>query len=77
MTKIIRLDDVKDVADFLVEILPVMFIPSTVGLIASWDVLQPVIGPFCVITVLTTFIVMIFTGKITDILVQRKEKKDE
>ena len=77
LTKIIRLDQVENAADFLIEIMPVMFIPSTAGLIASWDVLQPVLVPFCIITIVTTFIVMISTGKITDILVQRKEKKDE
>ena len=77
LTKIIRLDQVKDVADFLIEIMPVMFIPSTVGLITSWGVLQPVLVPFCIITIVTTFIVMIATGKITDALVKEKEKKDE
>lgn len=77
LTKVIRLEQVKDVADFLIEIMPVMFIPSTVGLIASWDVLQPVLVPFCFITIVTTFVVMIITGKTTDILLKRKEKKDE
>lgn len=77
LTKVIRLEQVKDVADFLIEIMPVMFIPSTVGLIASWDVLQPVLVPFCIITIVTTFVVMITTGKTTDILLKRKEKKDE
>ena len=73
LTKVIRLEQVKDAADFLIEIMPVMFIPSTVGLIASWDVLQPVLVPFCIITIITTFVVMITTGKITDTLVKRKE----
>ena len=77
LTKVVRLEQVKDAADFLIEIMPVMFIPSTVGLIASWDVLQPVLVPFCIITIITTFVVMITTGKITDTLVKRKEKKDE
>ena len=76
LTKVIRLEQVKDAADFLIEIMPVMFIPSTVGLIASWDVLQPVLVPFCIITIIPTFVVMITTGKITDTLVKRKEKKD-
>ena len=77
LTKVVRLEQVKDAADFLIEIMPVMFIPSTVGLIASWDVLQPVLVPFCIITIITTFVVMITTGKITDTLVKRKEKKNE
>lgn len=77
LTKVIRLDQVKDVADFLIEIMPVMFIAPTVGLITSWDVLKPVLVPVCIITVVTTFLVMIITGKVTDLLVRRKEKKDE
>ena len=58
MTGMIKLDMVKDAAKFLIEIMPLMFIPAGVGLICSWDVLRPILIPIAVITVVTTVVVM-------------------
>ena len=74
ITKKIRLESVKEVGEFLVEIMPVMFIPAGVGLIVSWEQLQPVIVPVCVITVVSTVVVMIVAGKVTDYMIDRKRK---
>lgn len=77
MTHTVKLDDVKEAGGFLVEIMPVMFIPAGAGLIVYWDQLRPVIIPILVTTLLTTVIVMGVTGKVTDFLLERKEKKNE
>ena len=65
---------VKDVGEFLIEIMPLMFIPAGVGLMASWGELQGFLVPLLVITVSTTFIVIFVTGKVTDFMMDRKEK---
>ena len=75
--KIIRLEQVKETGEFLVAIMPVMFIPAGVGLITSWEQLQPILVPVCIITVLTTIIVMVATGKTADYFIKKGEKKDE
>ena len=75
MTKVIKLEQVKIAADFLIEIMPLMFIPAGVGLITSWSQLQPFLVPLLVITVVSTFVVMIVTGKVTDFLISKKEGK--
>ena len=41
-THIIKLEQVKEAAEFLIEIMPVMFIPAGVGLLTAWGVLKPV-----------------------------------
>ena len=46
MTKFIPLDYVKDAGKLMIEIMPVMFIPAGVGLMASFGVLKPMIIPF-------------------------------
>lgn len=74
ITKKIKLESVKDVGEFLVEIMPVMFIPAGVGLLVSWEQLQPVIVPVCIITVISTIVVMIATGKVTDYMIDRNDK---
>ena len=41
-TGIIKINQVKEAAGFLIEIMPVMFIPAAVGLLKSWSFLKPV-----------------------------------
>ena len=59
---------------FLIEIMPVMFIPAAVGILESWDALKPVLLPVGVITVVSTIVVMAVTGHATQsvILLSRK-----
>ena len=74
MTGLIRLDDVKDVGKFLIEIMPLMFIPAGVGLIESWGTLKPVLLPVCVITVVAIVTVMVVTGKLSQWMIRREKK---
>ena len=71
----IRLNAVKETADFLINIMPIMFIPASVGLIAYWEQLQPFLIPVIVITIMSTILVMVATGKITDLILKTKEDK--
>jgi Putative effector of murein hydrolase LrgA len=77
LTKVIKVENVKDVGEFLIEIMPLMFIPAGVGLMASWGELQGFLVPLLVITVSTTFIAIFVTGKVTDFMMDRKEKQAE
>ena len=76
VTGILKLGQVRETAAFLIEIMPVMFIPAGVGLMESWSSLQPVWLPVILITILTTVLVMGVTGKVTQAMIG-KEKKDE
>lgn len=73
-TKIIKVEQVKTVADFLIEIMPLMFIPSTVGLMVLWADLQSILIPVIVITFVTTVIVMVCTGRVAQAVIHAKEK---
>ena len=77
MTGVLKTSQVKDAAFFLIEIMPVMFIPAAAGLIDSWKVLQPLLLPILVITVVITVFVMVVTGKIAQMIAQKKEIKNE
>ena len=78
MTGVLRLEQIKTAADYLIAIMPVMFIPAAVGLLGAWDSLKPVLIPVCVITAVSTVFVMGVTGRVTQ-RVQRagKAAKDE
>lgn len=74
-TGFLKLDYVKDTAIFLIEIMPLMFIPAAVGLMESWGIIRAKIIPYLVITVLSTFLVMATAGKITQAVIRRDRKK--
>lgn len=71
---ILPLHKVEETADFLVSIMPVMFIPAAVGLLDAWGSLKPVILPVSAITVITTVIVMAVTGRLTQLFMSFKKE---
>lgn len=73
-THILKLEAVNSAGKFLIEIMPLMFIPSAVGLINSWGVLQPVFIPVITITVASTVVVMAVTGRITQAVIKIQKK---
>ena len=73
LTGVIKLDQVRDAGKFLIEIMPVMFIPAGVGLMSSWSVLQPVLLPVSVITVITIFTVMGATGLVSQFIIKKSK----
>ena len=77
VTGILKTSQVKEAAFFLIKIMPVMFIPAAAGLIDSWKVLQPLLLPILVITVVITIFVMVVTGKIAQMIAQKRGIKNE
>lgn len=77
MSGVLKLEQVQDTGDFLVEIMPVMFIPAGVGLLTSWSALQPIWLPVIIITILTTVIVMAVTGYVTQFVIRKEKGKEK
>ena len=76
MTGVIKLEQVKETGIFLIEIMPVMFIPAGVGLMTSWGILKPVLLPVCIVTVVAIITVMVATGRISQSIITRADKKN-
>lgn len=76
ITGVIKLEDVKSAAQFLIAIMPVMFIPAAAGLINSWGELQPILIPALVTTVVSTFIVMAVTGICAQKIIEKSSGED-
>lgn len=62
---VVKLEAVEETSDFLIEIMPIMFIPATVGLIEAWATLSAIWLKVCSIMVITTILVMVTTGRVT------------
>jgi holin-like protein len=76
-TGLIRVSQVKEAGRFLIDIMPMMFIPAAVGLLESWDVLQPVLIPVLVITLVTTVLVMAVSGLVTQKIILSEKRKEK
>ena len=74
-TRLVKVDQVREVSGFLIEIMPVMFIPAAVGLLDAWVDLKPVLVPVAVITVVTTLFVMGVTGRVTQRVIHWEEAR--
>ena len=74
VTGLIPLKEVEDAADFLVEIMPIMFIPATVGIMASIEALKQMLVPLCVISIVSTVLVFGVTGRVTQGIIRRGRK---
>ena len=81
-TGILKLDAVKETSIFLIEIMPLMFIPAGVGLMESWGDLNTMLVEVVVIILVSTVLVMGVSGKVTELVLKRSanrkgETKDE
>lgn len=74
---VIKLESVKECGKFLVEIMPVMFIPAGVGLITSWSKLSPILVPVTLVTVITLFTVVFATGHVSQFIIKRNHTDEE
>lgn len=77
MIGVVKLSHVEETGRFLIEIMPLMFIPAAVGLLESWGILAPIWIPIIGITLITTVIVMIVSGKITQFVIRLENREEK
>ena len=77
LTGLIRLEQVREAGKFLIEIMPVMFIPAAVGLLESWGVLQPMFLPVIIITLVSTVVVMAATGISSQLIIRLGKNRNK
>lgn len=74
-TRIIPLEAVHEAGKFLIEIMPLMFIPAAVGLMDSWNELKDICFPVIVITIISTIGVMVVSGRMTQFVIRLEKRK--
>ena len=74
-TGVVPLAEVKDASKFLIQIMPLMFIPAAVGLIDTWEILAPSWIQFLIITLVTTVVVMAVSGLVTQAVIRARKRK--
>ncbi len=77
LTKVIKLDYIKPVTDFLLNIMPVTFIASGVALITMMGELKKILLPLLIACTFGTAIVMGVVGVLVEKIMKKEEKNNE
>ena len=74
----LKIHQIKETSKFLVDIMPILFIPYAVGIITEIEELKKMWWQIIVITIFTTAIVIVISGLVTQTVIRRngKNKKD-
>ena len=73
-TGVVKLSSVKETGYFLVQILPLLFIPATVGLLDAWGIMQGFLTAIIVISLISTVLVILVAGRVTQLVINLKER---
>lgn len=76
LSGMVKLEDVSVTGNFLLDTMPIMFIPAGVGLLNSVDQIKPLLLPLFVTITVSTVFVMVITGKSAQYII-RKDRKEE
>ena len=75
-TKVIKVSDVREVSKFLIEIMPIMFVPPAAGLLETWGIVQTGLWQYLLLTIISTVIVMAVSGLVTQLVIKIGRKRD-
>ena len=70
---VLKVESIREVSSFLVEVMTVMFIPATVGLMDSFHLLRGSLAAYIVIMVVSTYAVMIVSGRVAQRVIRGKK----
>ena len=73
--KILKLEKIENATNFLLLNMTLFFMPPTVKIIDSYDLLEKDLVKIIIIIVISTFLTMGITGKVVQMMIDYKEKK--
>ena len=73
--KILKVSDIKETSSFLIEIMPLMFLPPAIGVIESWDLIRQAWLPYVVVTLVSTVVVMAVSVRVTKLFIRKGGRK--
>lgn len=74
-TKVVKLEYVRETGKYLVLIMQFMFIPPSVEMMEIWSSLDEILFPILFISIASTIIVFVVTGKVSDFIIDRSKAK--
>ncbi len=77
LTGIIKEEHIRETADFMISIMPLFFVPPSVALMTSFEIMQGSIVKLLVMCMVSTVAVMVVTGSIAQGIVRIGKRKQE
>lgn len=74
LTGLLKLRQVQESADFLISIMPVLYVPICVRILEYWGVISQNAAAILSLTVLSTFLVFAVSGLVTQALMKKGGK---
>ena len=74
--KVIRIPQIRQASMFLIEIMPILFLPAAVGLMDSWHLISSTLLQYIVIIILAMVIVMAAGGLLTQFIMKKVTRKE-
>ena len=75
LLKVIKLEWVENAADFLLAVMPIMFVPAAASLMTKWELIKNDVAGLLITSVLSTAIVMTVSGLITQLVIRKKRSR--
>ena len=76
-TGVLKVSSVKETSQFLLDVMPLMFIPAAAGVVREWGIIKPILIPTVIMMTVVTVIVMAVTGLVTQLLINIRRKGKE
>lgn len=76
-TGLLRLSQVEDVGNFLLEWMPLLLVPASVSFLTVLDTIQGMLLPVLIMGFVGTVLVMLVTGAVSQALVRRNGEDDK
>ena len=73
VTGAVPYDSVKETGHFLIDIMPIMFVPAAAGLLDSWQLIASSWIEYGLLIVVTTVAVMGVAGRVTQRIAERRK----
>ena len=75
LTGVVKLEQVKQTGDFLSGLFPLLFIPTVAGVMEEWELIAGNLLPILIALIPVTWIVMAVAGRVTQSIMDRREKR--
>lgn len=71
---IVKVDSIRETANFLLQIMPLLFVAPAVSILSHWGLIAPNFAAILIITLVTTLLVFAVSSLVTHVLLPRKKE---
>lgn len=74
---VVKLSQIEDTANFLLDIMPILFVGPTVSLVRDYVLITDELLGFIILCVVSTIATLIITGHATQLIIRLRKRKGE